>query len=132
MGKTLEFKQDFSPCEKLALGRKTPSDATIRRHSESDAVERACDTNSFDSSSAFDAFGGPVRLSLLGGLLLTLFQRPMMLISRSPDFHNHNTSTTEPSSCADTSELELEFGYKDRCRKRDTNYGVFLGVRWSR
>lgn len=77
-GKTLEFKQDFSPCEKFALGRKSPSDATIRRHSESDVAERACDTDSFDSSSAFDAFCGPVGLSLLGGLPLTLLQRSMM------------------------------------------------------
>ena len=53
-----------------------------------------------------------------------------MLISRSPDFHNHNRTVL--SSCADTSELELEFGYKGRFRKRDTNYGVFLGVGWSR
>ena len=53
-----------------------------------------------------------------------------MLISISPDFHNHNRTVL--SSCADISELELEFGDKDRFGKRDTNYGVFLGVRWSR
>ena len=77
-GKTLEFKQDFSSCEKFSLGRKSPSDATIRRHSESDAAERARDTGSFDSSSTFDTLCGPIGLSFLGGLPLTLFQRPMM------------------------------------------------------